>query len=1208
MPSLDKQILRPILEMVAVVTRTRRARRGGVGLLVFLLLFGLVGYFGAPPLIRHVAQERLNHLLGRPVSIAHVGFNPYTLRLEADDIHIGDRDGQGAFIDVGALVVRPSWTSLFRLAPIIGEISLVAPRVHIVRYDAQRFNFTDLVEAFAQPSPTPASQGSPARFALSNIRILDGRIEFEDELLSTRHVVDQISLALPFIATLPSKADLFVEPKLSARVDDSRFTLDARTKPFSDSLDSSVDLKIDQLDVPALLSYSPAPLPIVVKQGRLSSDLVLTFAVGENQPVLTVSGSIGVDDVKIDDSADKPLFAVHALHAVLSHVEPLRGIAHFDDIRIDQPDVRVERDRDGRFNLQKAMGTDNGGASTTPGGNGASPLDLAIRHLTIEGGALHLSDASTDPPAPLSLGQIEATLTDFSLTDKAPTPYSLSFAMDGGGKFAASGAVTLAGAQASTKFDIDALRLPALQPFLAAVTPVRVADGTLDASLLVEADWSKAPMDLRVKDSRIALKSLRLALPDGKEPAIALSEAQVRLTKIDLADHAAEVAGVGVTGLAVNATRLANGDIDLIALAGPRSPPTGPSTAPAAPAWHYAVDEVTLKDAKLSFTDRTVSRPATLDLSLPQLAVRHLGDDLSRPVPITMTATLNRQGSIEISGEVAASPLKAGLKLNGNRIDLAAFAPYLAGGVNATVKSAFLNMEGDLALEQSRRTVRASYRGNAALVDVKVLDSQTSSPFAGWRSLAMSGLNAGYDEKRGTDIDAASVTFSHFYGDVLLDAQGRLSLQEVVPQGDGREQAGSVPLSPGARRGSSGTGSPPVRLRIGQVLLQSGRLTYTDNFIKPNYSADLVAINGKIGELSSDAATPAPVMIGALLSANGPISIQGGINPLATKPSLDLTAIAKDIELTNLTPYSTKYAGYPITKGKLNVDLHYQLENDQLSANNHMFIDQLTFGEHIDNDTATSLPVRFAIDLMKNSQGQIDVNIPVSGSLSNPEFSVGGIIWDAFVNLLEKAVTSPFTLLANAFGGGEDAAAGDLGYIEFAPGLADLSEASTKKLDTIATLLSDKSTITVDLAGRVDPDTDLPGLRQAFVEEQVKKRKMAELDDEGAHIDPARVTVEAGEYSTYLTEAYEAADFKKPRTMIGLLKTLPDEEMKKALADHAPVDGKSLPDLARRRAQTVRVYLAGKIDPGRIAVGEPKPDATGNDGKGAATRVDITLK
>lgn len=768
-------------------------------------------------------------------------------------------------------------------------------------------------------------------------------------------------------------------------------------------------------------------------------------------------------------------------------------------------------------------------------------------------------------------------------------------------------------------------------------------DGTLGATVNAKTDWGKTPLAAEVADSSVSLKTLKIAAPDNKAAAIVLPDASAKIAKVDVAARTVEIASVDASGLALDVKRLKDGKIDLAALAEPAQAAVPKRTvarkaAAAAPTWHYRIDALNVKDASANFTDLSTPRLVKLAIKPLELSVQKLSDDMTKPLPVQLKATLNRKGSLNVTGDVTAQPLKLGLKINGNRLDAAAFEPYFGSALNATIASALLNAQGNLTFAQVKDTPRATYRGDVALVDVRMLDKATSDPFAGWRSLALSNLKANYDEK-GTDVDAARVTFSNFYGRVLLDAQGRLNLKDVVAKETGPAQSLTrdaskgepVPLSPGvtppaaaqaasaaaARQASAPAAASatvvvkaapqpqnPVRMHFGQLVLQDGRVTYTDNFIKPNYTANLVAIKGTVGAFGTDSTTSAPVDVAANLAGNGPISIKGSVNPLIEKPALDLTATAHDIELTNLTPYSAKYAGYPITKGKLNVDLHYQLANDQLSANNHIFIDQLTFGDRVENDTATKLPVKLAISLLKNTRGQIDVNLPVSGSLSNPEFSVGGLIWHAVLNLIAKAVTSPFTLLANAFGGGGE----DLGYVEFAPGSYELTDAQQKKLDTVVKMLTEKSSIRLDLIGRVDPAQDTPGLRDAYVERLVRQQKLKDVVGQGESIDPMSVKVDKAEYSKYLTRAYKAADFKKPRNLVGLQKTLPDADMKQALADHAPADDNALRALAQQRAQAVRQYLDGKIDSSRVFVVAPKLDAKGISDKGATTRVDFGLQ
>ncbi|RQS31679.1 DUF748 domain-containing protein [Burkholderia sp. Bp8992] len=1268
MASADKETISSTLHALGGVARSRRTRRIGIGVLIFLVLFGLLGFFAAPPLIRHVAEQQLSKQLDRPATIQRIALNPYTLNLEADGIHLGERGGKGDFVDIGKLVVRPSWSSLFRGAPIVNEIRLDSPRFHIVRYDAQRFNFTDLIEKFSAPSPKPASK--PTQFSVSNIQVNDGRIDFDDRLLNEQHVIDNWTLGIPYIATLASKTDIFVEPKLRARFDGSPISIDGKTKPFAQSRESEIALKFDRLDVPKLISYVPAKLPVVVTSGLLSSNLAVNFVMSGETPALRVSGTVDLNDAKVTDHASAPLFAARGVHVAAASLEPLRNAMHFDEIRIDQPVVDLARDKQGVLNVEKlvaqpaaapkaeagkpaasaaaasgaAVAAASGArADSAAAAKEAPPLDLTIRHFAIDGGTVNVDDRVPATPTAMSLTKLAATLDGFSLQGKTPAKYTLSTSLSRGGDVKAEGAFNLADKQADTKLTVAALALPALQPYLGEATRARVLDGTLGATVNAKTDWGKTPLAAEVADSTIGLKSLKIAAPDNKAPAIVLPDASAKIAKVDVAARIVEIASVDASGLALDVKRLKDGKIDLAALAEPAQAAVPQRTVArkaqaAAPSWHYRIDALNVKDSSANFTDLSTPRPVKLAIKPLELSVQKLSDDMTKPLPVQLKATLNRKGSLNVTGDVTAQPLKLGLKINGNRLDAAAFEPYFGSALNATIASALLNAQGNLTFAQVKDTPRATYRGDVALVDVRMLDKATSDPFAGWRSLALSNLKANYDEK-GTDVDAARVTFSNFYGRVLLDAQGRLNLKDVVAKESGPAQSLTrdaskgepVPLSPGmtppaaaqaasaaaAQQASVPAAAPatvvvkaapppqnPVRMHFGQLLLQSGRVTYTDNFIKPNYTANLVAINGTVGAFGTDSTTSAPVDVAANLAGNGPISIKGSVNPLIEKPALDLTATAHDIELTNLTPYSAKYAGYPITKGKLNVDLHYQLANDQLSANNHIFIDQLTFGDHVENDTATKLPVKLAISLLKNTRGQIDVNLPVSGSLSNPEFSVGGLIWHAVLNLIAKAVTSPFTLLANAFGGGGE----DLGYVEFAPGTYELTDAQQKKLDTVVKMLTEKPSIRLDLIGRVDPAQDTPGLRDAYVERLVRQQKLKDVVGQGESIDPMSVKVDKAEYSKYLARAYKAADFKKPRNLVGLQKTLPDADMKQALADHAPADDNALRALAQQRAQAVRQYLDGKIDSSRVFVVAPKLDAKGISDKGATTRVDFGLQ
>ncbi|MBB5422776.1 hypothetical protein HDG40_000918 [Paraburkholderia sp. JPY158] len=1260
MASLNKASLASSIQTVRAVAQSHRTRRILVGLLIFVVVIGLLGFFAAPPLIRHIASQQLSKQLDRPASIGRIALNPYTLRFEADNVHIGERGGAGDFVDISRLIVKPSWSSLFRGAPIVDEVQVDSPRFHLVRLDAQHFNFSDLIEKFANQPATPNSK--PTQFSVSNIRVENGQVKFDDRVLGTSHVIDQWKLGIPFIATLPSKTDIFVEPLLRARIDgDSQLAIDGRTKPFAASRESEVSLRFDDLDVPKLVSYAPSKLPVIVQSGKLSTDLKLNFVMANDTPSLRVAGTVDLSDVDVQDQGKAPFFAARTVHVAAASLEPLRSVYHFDDIRIDAPSASLARDRNGVLSVEhmfapapekpaaKETANANAKPETAAAEKAAPPFDVAIKRFTLSDGTVKVHDEAASRPVEAGLQNLAVTLTDFSTLSAAPAHYTLNTNLkDGGGSLAADGTVGLAAKTASAKLDLKSLKLPPLQPYLDTATSAQVLDGALSATTKIDANWSKSPMALMVADTQLDMQAVKLAARGDKTPVISLAQGNVVVKQVDVAARTADVTSVAATGLAVDAQRLKDGTINLNSLAGSHQQATERTAIHAAkkaqaegPAWRYKIGELTLKDATAEFTDNTTSQPVKLSFTPVQLKVQQISDDLSRPLPVDLQATLNKKGSLGVKGDVTATPLKLAVKVNANQLDAAAFEPYFGSKLNASLASALLNANGDLSVSQAK-SLKANFRGDMALVAVRLIDKATSDLFAGWGSLALTNLKADYDEHGGTAVDAGRVTFSKFYGRVLLDAQGKLNLKDVVAHEGGtsqsltRTKSGShpIPLTPEAVSEAVAASAPapvaaasaatpgkattaaaaaataatpsqnPVKMHFGQLVLQQGRVTYTDNFIKPNYTANLVDIQGTIGAFGTESTTSAPVDVAAKLAANGPLTIRGTVNPLIAKPALDLTATAHDIELTNLTPYSAKYAGYPITKGKLNVDLHYQLANDQLNANNHLFIDQLTFGDHIDNDTATKLPVRFAISLLKNSRGEIDVNLPVSGSLSNPEFSIGGLIWHAVLNLLEKAVTAPFTLIAHAFGGNGE----DLGYVEFEAGSATLTDADKQKLDTIVKALTDKPSIRMDLIGRVDPKVDEPALRTRYVDQMVKRQKIKDAVGNGESVDPSTITVDQEDYDKYLTKAYKSSDFKKPRNFIGMTKTLPDDDMKGALAANAPIDEASLRQLAQQRAQSVQQYLEGKIDSSRVFIVAPKMNADDIKDKGATTRVDFGLK
>ncbi|WP_244300721.1 DUF748 domain-containing protein, partial [Achromobacter aegrifaciens] len=576
-------------------------------------------------------------------------------------------------------------------------------------------------------------------------------------------------------------------------------------------------------------------------------------------------------------------------------------------------------------------------------------------------------------------------------------------------------------------------------------------------------------------------------------------------------------------------------------------------------------------------------------------------------------AGIQGNGKLDLKGAFTPQPLTVKTSVDLSELNVASFAPYAASSLNATVRAITLGAKGnaEFAAAAGSAPMKASWKGGVEVTGVDLQDRVNKDDFLNWKRLGFTGMDISVaGDKIGAKL--GDIALEDFYGRVLLNAQGRLNVMDLVAapgQAGGSitqdtpppgRSAAPPPAAPAAKGGG---GMPDIS--VNSVTLNRGRMTFTDRFVKPNYVAELSSIEGSITAVSSTNPQPAKVKVTGRVYTTAPLSISGVVQPFAKYLSLDLKASAKGVDLPRFNTYSAKYVGYPIKRGKLSVDLEYKIKDRALQATNHVVLNQLTFGDKTNSPDATKLPVLLAVALLKDSRGNIDINLPISGSLDDPEFSVGGIVVRVLLNLVVKAVTSPFSLLASAFGGGEE-----LSYVEFAPGSAALTEDSLQRIDTLTKALTDRPALKMDISGRADPKTDMEGLRQAWVDAKIRAAKAADVAPRGKKPNPAGVEVSGAERAKYLEEVYDDTDIKdKPRNFIGMSKSVPAAQMEEMLRSVAPVGDEQLRQLADARAQAVYEKLQaqeGLAD--RVFIVAPQLDADGIKDEGQPSRVDFSLK
>jgi hypothetical protein len=904
-----------------------------------------------------------------------------------------------------------------------------------------------------------------------------------------------------------------------------------------------------------------------------------------------------------------------------------------------------------------------------------------------------LTDNSLATPATVALQNINVGLKQFALGAKAsPSAYEFAGVLSGGGSIGVKGNLDLMQSQVTSDITVDQVDLPALQAYAQPALTATFSAGKLTAHANLLTSFGAGKFNLHVEPATFSVDKLELRSATGGDKPVQWAQVGATITKVDLATHQAVVKEAHADGVRLSVKRERDGKLSLLSLlrtqssSAPESPtparptkssrrskparptqqakvtvtrgkrsttprprggasPSAPATAtpPAGPVWQYQVETIAINKAEINAEDDMAPRPIKATITPFNVVVKNFTQDLTKPFNLETDGTLNRRGTFKIEGPVVIDPLKATLRVTTRKLDLAFADPYATKDLNATLKSGNLTISGVASAANVRDKLRISYRGDATIGNVRLLDKLTGDDFVRWNSVSFSRIDFGLGEGPPM-VHVGAIALTDFYARLILNANGRMNLSDITsnpsqaPKSLTREQNGqtTAPIPPAtpsatptpapATAPSTTTSAPPTTaggtagsattipapspkpiaadIELGRITLQGGHVDYSDFFIKPNYRANLTNISGKVGAFGTSSTTPADVLIEGQINGNAPINISGSVNPLAPLAAIDIKAKAEGIELTDLTAYSVKYTGYPIIKGKLTVDVHYLLANQNLTATNHIFLDQLTFGDRVESSTAKNLPVRLAVAILKDSNGQINLDVPVSGSLNDPQFSLGGIILHAFMNILTKAITAPFRMLASAIGGIAGGSSQDISYVEFAPGRSTLSADSRKRLDTAAEAVKARPALKISVAGRIDPEADKPGLRIAKVDDLVKAR----IGDSGDTANTPSDELPPDLYNKYLKKVYKDAKFEKPKDMLGLNKSLPPEEMKKLLVTNMDVTDDDLKNLANARAQSVSQYLGTKIEPARVFTVAPKLDASGIDDKGKATRADLSLE
>ncbi|MDE2449714.1 MAG: DUF748 domain-containing protein [Gammaproteobacteria bacterium] len=922
---------------------------------------------------------------------------------------------------------------------------------------------------------------------------------------------------------------------------------------------------------------------------------------------------LGISDFSLPDADGRPMISFGRLEVAVGISSVSRLAPSLSDIVLENPRVSAIVRRDGGLNLadlEKPFAKPAAAKAPAPA---SKPFKLFVDRLAVANGSATYEDDSRSAPFRLDLNPIGFELLGFSTTGSTAGSYHLTATIGQGGRLDWGGTIRAQPLSLHGTLKLDGLGARTVAMYLGPVLPADISRGTLalQGGFAIDSQQQGVRMTIDVPQAQVS--GLGVRPRHTTSDYVQLNRVTLGNAHIDLEQRTIRVGRITLAGADIHGWLDPGGKLNLLQLLGnsagqpatsaaakgarPAPPASSPPSASRGPAWRIAAPDIRIESARVSLEDRGI-KPAA-ELALEAITARITGYDSSpgSRLAVSLQSAVNGKGQLRLTAQGALQPEAMSAKLDLSRIDLRALQPYLNKYSALTLASGFLDTELDI---ERPADGALSASGRIDIADLRAVDDDLKQDFVKWQGLHLVGFKY---VSSPASLHVEHVVAVAPYARVIIGADRTMNVTEALhPRGyhppaappKGAQTTGAQEGGAAGGQAPAGSAKPSMAMTIGLVRIANGTADYADFSMQPNFATGIQDLHGTVKGLSSDQGSRATVNLQGTVDRYAPVDISGVVNLLAARTYSDITMKFRGLQLTNMTPYSVRFAGYKIASGTLDADLHYKVDHGTLNADHTLTIDQLQLGEQVAGPHAVRLPLRLAVALLKDRNGVIRIGLPVTGSLNNPQFSLGPLIGMALLNVLKKAVAAPFALLGRAFGGGPN-----MNVIDFAPGSATLLPAGQVRVTAVAKALAQRPQLQLQVPAVYAADIDRPALAQRQLQHQLitlARSGAGARDSRGGGKQAPSATAGRevlelpGEHYRLLRTAYQSAFGPKAQLPATAQKVPPYEpailDMQSALLKRIQVSDADFQDLAQRRAQAIRSALlaAGGVDAGRIAI------------------------
>jgi hypothetical protein len=995
--------------------------------------YTLAGFFLVPRLISYYTPRYVQEQLKRRAEIGEVRFNPLLFKLELKRFRVQEADGR-PLLAFDRLFVDFELSSILRRAWTFAELQLDAPRVDAVLSRDGRLNLAKLLDAFpkSEPPPEPAP---PPRMLIQHAVLRGGSTSFTDLSGRAPHTatLEPINIELHDVTTIRERRGPYA---ISAALDGGG-VVGWEGEVSLNPVASNGRFEVRGFPLATAWRFVQDDLAVAEPTGQVDADVRYRFTYQDQAPAVKIEGlEVTVSGLALAQRDKTPLLDLEKIRLAGGRGDLTAHDLTVSEISVSRGRVSAIMARDGVVNWQSLMVT-----SPT---SGEPP-------------------ASTNRPAASS---------------PAPSPWRV----------------------AVEKVRVEEIALSFVDQSRTVPLTVEVGNLSLDLSARLETGPAGPAGTVEGLGLKLARAALREAAT-SKTPVHTIDQIAVEGGRVDLGARQVTVSRVTVTGGVTSLTRSVDGSLPWVAMLMPadHGKPPAPSASAAArprpaPAtaekpWRVALDRFEQTGHRVTFVDQSVTPAAAFAIDGIKVSAQDLQSDGKKPIPFDTSFRVMQGGRFTARGRVAPDGPRVDATLNLARLALPPAQPYIAQHAAVVLRSGEVSTAGRVTYRGDRGRQEVTFTGTADTDNLQVVEADGGEPVVGWKNVHAETIRFGLapdrlaiDEVRLTELDGRLVIFK----------DKSLSLAKLIkPAGAPPGAApGSGPGAPAAPAGAATPASPAdagpgFPITVDRVRVDNSSMSFADLSLVLPFATRVHTLNGVVAGLGSDADTRATMKLDGRVDEFGLVKVDGALSAFRPKLFTDIKVSFRNVPMNTLSPYSATFAGRRIRAGTMNVELEYKIDRSALAGDNKVVLQQLQLGERVESPGAMRLPLDLAIAILSDSDGKIDIDLPVRGNVDSPEFSYGHLIWQALVTVITKIVTSPFRALGGLFGGSD---AEGLQAIAFEAGSDTVLPPEREKLKRVAEVLGKRPRLKLTVHGGYETKTDGEALRSLRVRADLAQR------------------------------------------------------------------------------------------------------------------------